>query len=180
MPQPPQGPFDREGLKARIAFAQEVRKRRVVSPRFLAFIGNLARKCQRYEAMLDSGKKTERTELLKELQIDDGMLRSRWEIAHGPDGLVATLIKSIQAMQEVRMLTEYGDYLAVACAGLNKLCGETYGSSKIPIWKTARTWTGRLLRRPWMRNLKRSKQMGPDGPLLRKELRRSDTVFRRC
>ena len=52
-----------------------------------------------------------------------------------PDGLIAKLVKSVQAMQEVRMVNEYGDYLALACADLNTLCGEIIGSSKIPIWK---------------------------------------------
>ena len=82
-----------------------------------------------------SKAKNERAALLEELKISDGMLQSRWSIVHGPNGLAATLVKSIQAMQEIRMVNEYGDYLAIACAELNTLCGGIFGSSKIPIWK---------------------------------------------
>ena len=67
---------------------------------------------------------------------DTQMVRSRWELAHAPNGLCANLNESVQAMTEVRLYNEYGDYAAIACKELRTLKFEQPGGGgvRIPKW----------------------------------------------
>lgn len=50
----------------------------------------------------------------------DAELASRWQHEQGPDGLTQLVTDSINAMIEVRMWLEYGDYLAIHCEQINQ------------------------------------------------------------
>lgn len=68
--------------------------------------------------------------MAKEVEILDDEMQSRYERVHGEDGLCSALIELFNAMAELRMKAEYGDYLAYACTAFK---GETM---KDMIWKT--------------------------------------------
>ena len=54
----------------------------------------------------------------KEVEILDDEMSSRYEIIHGNNGLCHNLIELFNAMAELRMMAEYGDYLAYTCSAL--------------------------------------------------------------
>lgn len=60
------------------------------------------------------------SELQKDIATDSDMLRSRFEETHGPGGLCDTLVNATNAMLEIRLKIEYGDYFAIHCAKLKE------------------------------------------------------------
>ena len=56
--------------------------------------------------------------MAQEVEILDDEMQSRFEEIHGPDGLCHVLIELFNAMAELRLKAEYGDYLAYTCAVL--------------------------------------------------------------
>ena len=92
-------------------------KHKNISPRFAKFISKLRRSCQNILKRPDCKRK----EYIKDLAIDAEMVRSRWEVAHARDGLCVNLVESVQAMMEVRLYNEYGDYTAMACKALKNV-----------------------------------------------------------
>ena len=59
-----------------------------------------------------------RKKMAKEIHILDDEMQSRYDKLHGDEGLCCTLIELVNAMGEIRMKTEYGDYLAYTCSAL--------------------------------------------------------------
>lgn len=64
----------------------------------------------------------------------DAALQSRWAHEQGPNGLVQLVTDAINAMKEVRVWLEYGDYLAIHCEALNQ------GGMRDLLWKTTEGW----------------------------------------
>ena len=56
--------------------------------------------------------------MTKEVEILDDEMNSRYEKIHGSNGLCHNLIELFNAMAEIRMMVEYGDYLAHTCTAL--------------------------------------------------------------
>ncbi len=56
--------------------------------------------------------------LAKEVEILDNEMQSRYDKVHGEDGLCYNLVELFNAMAEIRMKAEYGDYLAYTCTAL--------------------------------------------------------------
>ena len=56
--------------------------------------------------------------LTQEVEILDNEMQSRYDKIHGSDGLCTTLVELFNAMAELRMMAEYGDYLAHVCSAL--------------------------------------------------------------
>ena len=67
--------------------------------------------------------------MVKEVEILDDEIQSRYDKIHGPNGLCTSLIEEFNAMAELRMMAEYRDYLAYACLALK---GENMNDM---IWK---------------------------------------------
>ena len=57
-----------------------------------------------------------RKKMKEEVEILDGEMQSRYDKIHEDDGLCHTLVALFDAMAEIRMKAEYGDYLAYTCA----------------------------------------------------------------
>ena len=121
LPHPPTGRLDAQGLRRRIEYGEAVgamnQHRRNISPRLMNFINMVKENCKKVLTMR-SGK--EKREALKMLEIEDGMLQSRYEEVHGVDGLCAALMDSVHAMMEIRFRIEYGDYLAYRLSHLKE------------------------------------------------------------
>ena len=60
----------------------------------------------------------------------DAALESRWRHEQGPEGLIQLVTDAIDSMIEIRMVMEYGDYLALQCEALNQ------GDMRRLLWKT--------------------------------------------
>ena len=60
-----------------------------------------------------------RKKIQKKVQIPDDGRSAGYERIHGHEGLCYTLVEQFNAMAELRMMTEYGDYLAYTCTTLN-------------------------------------------------------------
>ena len=56
--------------------------------------------------------------IAKEVDILDDEMQSRYDKIHGEDGLCFALVEVFNAMAELRMKAEYGDYLACTCCAL--------------------------------------------------------------
>ena len=54
----------------------------------------------------------------KKVEIPDDEMSSRYEKIHGHEGLCYILVEQFNAMAELRMMAEYGDYLAYNCTTL--------------------------------------------------------------
>ena len=54
----------------------------------------------------------------KEIHILDDEMSSRYDKIHGDGGLCNALVELVNAMGEIRLKTEYGDYLAYTCSAL--------------------------------------------------------------
>ena len=59
-----------------------------------------------------------RRKMVEEVETLDDEIQSRFEKIHGADGLCYTLMELFNAMAELRMKVEYGDYLAYTCEAL--------------------------------------------------------------
>lgn len=59
-----------------------------------------------------------RKKMEKEMGILDGEMQSRWDRLHSEGGVVDVLVDSFNAMAELRMKAQYGDYLGYACEAL--------------------------------------------------------------
>ena len=79
-------------------------------------------------AMLEAAP-LQRRKMAKEVGILDDEIHSRYDKIHGADGLCFTLVELFNAMAEIRLKAEYGDYLAYTCCALK---GE---DMKEMIWK---------------------------------------------
>lgn len=51
----------------------------------------------------------------KEMEALDNEIQSRWDKIHGENGLCSVLVEIFNAMAELRLKAEYGDYLAYTC-----------------------------------------------------------------
>ena len=56
--------------------------------------------------------------MAKEIEILDDEMQSRYDKLHGQEGLCCALVELVNAMGEIRMKAEYGDYLAYTCSAL--------------------------------------------------------------
>lgn len=56
--------------------------------------------------------------MAKEIHILDDEMQSRYDKLHGSEGLCYALVELFNAMGELRMKAEYGDYLAYTCSTL--------------------------------------------------------------
>ena len=63
--------------------------------------------------MLEASPLT-RKKIEKEVEILDDEMSSRYEKIHDHEGLCCTLVEQFNAMAEIRMMAEYGDYLVFA------------------------------------------------------------------
>ncbi len=64
--------------------------------------------------------KEEAARLRHDIKLNEETINSRWDEVHGQDGLCAVLTESIGAMMELRLYTDYGDYLAINLKRLSK------------------------------------------------------------
>ena len=71
----------------------------------------------RCSALLQANPFTKKN-LTYEVEILDNEMQSRYDKMHGNDGLCATIMELFNAMAELRMKAEYGDYLAHTCTAL--------------------------------------------------------------
>lgn len=113
----------------------KLKKDRNLSPRFYDFIQKIKRNCQ--EALKLNRKSKDFAKLQADIAIDSGMLRSRFDETHGPEGLCETIIHASNAMLELRLKIEYGDYLAINCAMLKEHRFQGYMRKK-----RGKTWIG--------------------------------------
>lgn len=68
--------------------------------------------------------------MVKEVEILDDETQSRYDKIHGHGGLCNTLVELFNAMAEIRMKADYGDYLADPCSALKAQ------SMNDLVWKT--------------------------------------------
>ena len=59
-----------------------------------------------------------RKKMAKEIHILDDEMQSRYDQPHGDEGLCCTIVEVFNAMREIRMEAEYGDYLTCTCSTL--------------------------------------------------------------
>lgn len=115
---PPSGPLDAEGLTKRVEYGENItRMKRNFSLRTYEFFMSWKSKCIN---LLHASTDRE-NELETELKIIDKMVQSRHELLHGHRGLCRMLVNEFNALSELRIRVEYGDYLAMACTDLKKL-----------------------------------------------------------
>ena len=124
-PRPPSDNLNALGLKRRIAYGNKLRQNRDISPRTMAFINWWKDRC----SALLKAKPFARKKLTEEVEILDNEMQSRYDKIHGKDGLCNTVIELFNAMAELRMKVEYGDYLSHTCSALK---AENMGDM---IWK---------------------------------------------
>ena len=60
-----------------------------------------------------------RKKIQKRVEISDDEVSSKYEKIHGHEGICYTLVEQFDAMAELRMMAEYGEYLAYTCTTLN-------------------------------------------------------------
>ena len=124
-PKPPSDRLDALGLKARIAYGDKLRQNRNITPRTMRFINWWKERCR---IMLNAAPFMKKR-MVKEVEILDDEMQSRYDKIHGDQGLCGTLVELFNAMAELRMKAEYGDYLAYTCTalkeeGMNDLIGK--------------------------------------------------------
>ena len=102
-----------------------VTRGRNITPRTKAFINWWKEKCS---AMLDSSP-FGRKKIAREVEVLYGDMNSRYEKIHGPNGLCVVVVDVSNAMAELRLKAEYGDYLAYTCSALK---GDNFNDM---IWK---------------------------------------------
>ena len=107
-------PLNALGLKTRITYGNKLGKNRDITPRTMGFVNRWKERCV---AMLNANPFA-RKKLAKEVQVLDEEMQSRWDKIHGTDGLCFALVEIFNAMAELRMKAEYGDYLAYTCSAL--------------------------------------------------------------
>lgn len=122
---PPSGNLDTQGLKARVAYGNNLRQNRNITPRSMRFIRWWKERCN--EMLKASPFKRRKME--QEIEILDAEMQSRFDKIHGDDGLCFALVELFNVMAELRLKVEYGDYLAYTCMALK---GE--GMSDL-VWK---------------------------------------------
>ncbi|KZF21059.1 hypothetical protein L228DRAFT_248821 [Xylona heveae TC161] len=116
---PPEGPLNKRGLKERVEYGNIFKKNRNISPRLMQFVEKFQNNCKK----LLGAKKMKRQEqaaLERDIQIDEGMLQSRWDETHGPQGLCTILVEDIQNIVEQHIYLHYGDYLAASLRELRQ------------------------------------------------------------
>lgn len=111
---PPSGPLDALGLKARIGYGDNLRKNREITPRTMQFLNWWKERCSALMKAAPFGRK----KMVKEVEILDGIMQSRYDAIHAREWLCNAILELFNAMAEVRMKAEYGDYLAYACEAL--------------------------------------------------------------
>ncbi|KAL9063218.1 MAG: hypothetical protein Q9161_009583 [Pseudevernia consocians] len=111
---PPSGQLNALGLKTRIDYGNKLRKIRDISPRTMTFINWWKDRCH---ALLQASPFA-RKNLTQEVEILDNEMQSRYDKIHGNDGLCTALMELFNAMAELRLRVEYGDYLAHTCSAL--------------------------------------------------------------
>ena len=62
-----------------------------------------------------------RKKIAKEVVILDDEISSRYEKIHGANGLCHNLVELFNAMTELRMMVEYGDYLIYTFTALKEI-----------------------------------------------------------
>ena len=91
---------------------------RDISPRALVFIERLRDTCR--SASKKRLSKAARRKLTDSIKIDVDMFASHWDSVHGIGGLCEILCECMNAVMEMRMEIEYGDYLAESLKQLKK------------------------------------------------------------
>lgn len=110
MPPPPNSPLDAQGLRERVEYGRQIRQYRNISPRFMAFLQQWKDQCK---ALLHGEvKRKDKDASLRKLRVDNDMIRFRYEEVHSPNGLCNALITSMAMLMEIRLMVDYGDYLA--------------------------------------------------------------------
>ncbi|KAI4136498.1 MAG: hypothetical protein LQ341_005582 [Variospora aurantia] len=132
VPAPPsQCPLDTAGLLERLEYVKTMEQRkgaRKVSDRTMAFLNRFKDQCVQALTM-SKGKKED--EIKARISVDDGILESMHEKIQGPDGLCQMIVQSLEAMREVRILTQFGDYAAYSLQDLKK---QVFGMDAM-IWR---------------------------------------------
>ena len=62
-----------------------------------------------------------RMKMENDLVATDDMIQSRWPSLHSKEGFCTLIVNEFNALAELRMKVEYGDYLAMACNDLKHL-----------------------------------------------------------
>ncbi|KAI9788510.1 MAG: hypothetical protein M1816_006850 [Peltula sp. TS41687] len=127
IPKQPTSPLCPEGLRDRIQYGRKMTAIRNISPRFKAFLNDWKERCK--DVLHAKGSRQEQNMKLQRLAAADGMLQSRYDEVHGPNGLCDALVKSIARYMERRLRIAYGDYLA---RGLSKLKDDRFAGFQWP------------------------------------------------
>lgn len=106
--------MDAAGLKRRITFGIKVTMIQDITPRTMRFLNFWEEKAQ--DILHLRGKKQEKAK--NELSVLDDVMQSRYDMIHARGGLLDILVKEFNAMAEIHLTLEYGDYLSLACRKL--------------------------------------------------------------
>ena len=92
---------------------------------------------ERYSAILKATPFHKKKKIAKEVEILDGEISSRCEKILSTNGLCDTLVEVFDAMVELRMREDYGDYLADYHTSTAALKGDnTCTALKGEVWTT--------------------------------------------
>lgn len=140
IPRPPTSVLDAEGLEETENWASKICKKhyRNISPRVYNFVQNIRDKCR--TASKKTTSKSKRQELQQTIRIERDMFSSRWDTVHGIGGLCATLCQCMNAIMEMRLEIEYGDYLAESLKGLKKDQFDEAIRGKALFWRANGDW----------------------------------------
>ncbi|KAI9722250.1 MAG: hypothetical protein M1812_001722 [Candelaria pacifica] len=94
-------------------------KNRNITRRFMEFLQLWKEKCNRLLKGDYKGKDEEK-DLRRTVEVEEGMINSRYDEVHGINGLCDILMESAAAMMEPQLLTDYGDYFALNLKRLRK------------------------------------------------------------
>jgi len=125
-PQPPlferpaSHPLNKSGIRSRVSISGKVQKLRNISPRMKELYEAVEKNCKEWLG-LGCGRSDKKMKEIAEYNIttQDRIGEKLWDDNYGPEGLVQVLHDNVNLMRELRMIIEYGDYLAL---GLERMC----------------------------------------------------------
>lgn len=109
--------LDASALNAQTDWCDTIRAhRRDISPKYLQFVLRHKNNCE--EILNSKMTKLERADRCEEVRVSSNFLSSRYDEVHGPKDLIVALLNSLEAMTELRLLLQYGDYFALSLEDL--------------------------------------------------------------
>lgn len=109
--------LDASALNAQTDWCDTIRAhRRDISPKYLQFVLRHKNNCE--EILNSKMTQLERADRCEKVRVSSNFLSSRYDKVHGPKELIAALLNSLEAMTELRLLLQYGDYFALSLEDL--------------------------------------------------------------